>query len=786
MIYKKLIRGLSICAFLSTSWLTNSCRQTPVVTQTNDRSTNESVVTEVAKEPIAAKISDTELTVSELNTLTDRYIITDSSDLNSITKEIIFQQLVFKEAIEQGYGKDSIMLNELETYKNIIYEDYQEDSILINDIAFEAYQHLQNEVEVAHILFYVSEFADPTEIARKKEEAQTIFEQIKKGSSFEQLAKSYSDDRNTAEAGGYMGWYTGLQLLYPLEQTAYNLKVGEVSEPVQSKYGFHLVKLVNKRPSRGRVKVKHLLRIVPDNNEVVKLLQKSKIDSIKNLSISGIAFDTLVSRFSDDFRTRENGGVLPEFWIGSREEKVVEEAVFKLNVEQISEPVLSSAGWHLFKLVEKNAIPSWPILRREIISKVTTDSRGEYLDERWVSATKTALGFKPNVSVINATLELGDQNLLTNSWKKPQSNTLNSSFLFSVKGESVSVGRFLTYVETFQGNANLPKNYTPEMAMRYFYKRFEASILKEYGKRNLQLVNPSFKVALQSYYESLVTKNFLNDNIYSKSLRDSVGLQNFYARNIQNFQYSERAKVIQLTSQSQKAIDIIEAHLATGKPYNLNRGITPTLFVKNSTTLEPDEKNKLYKLILFLKRNPQYLVEIGGHADVNEEDYISAERVKIVTNFLTENGLSLTRIKENDFGKTQPANRFDWQKNQRITYRFFSNSIADIERLVINQGFEIEIQDETVSKEDLLAEATIDWEIGSYSLVMDDGYIKKIIIEEIYPARTKTYREARAAVINGYQAELEEKLHNELLKKYPVEINQNLLNDIYRNKILTN
>lgn len=782
MIYKNIIKALSFVGIVGILTFTEGCQKgpkSPTTVPTQVQATAEEV-------PIVLKIRGEEFTIDRFATLTDRYIISDSTDLKEISKEIIFQQLLYKEAAELGYGKDIVTLNELDTYKDIIYEDYQEDSTLINRLSYEAYQNLQSEIEVSHILVYCSEYAELKTLNEKKALATLLYERLLAREPFGELAKQYSDDKNTATNNGYMGWYTGLQLLYPLEVTAYNLKIGDISKPVQTKYGFHIVKLLDKRESRGRVKVNQLLRVVPENNEAVGISQKNTIDSLKTLVNQGVDFETLVAEYSDDFRTRDNGGLLPEFWIGSRQESVVEEVVFNLQLNEVSSPVKSSAGWHLFKLVEKNPIPNWEVFKEEIAQKVTTDSRGEFIQENWIKDSKIGLGFRPNLSVIEGVMELGNNQLLDGKWQRPSNNEIGKSFLFSIKGESVSVARFYDYMETYQQAANLPANFTPKMAVRYYYRRFEKSILEDYAKQNLELVNQGFKNALNSYFESLVTKNYLNDVLYSKSMRDSTGLNDYYRKTLQNYQLPERAKILELVSRNQNAIKFIEEQISNGKPYNLKRGISPTLFTKNSVNMTEDEKLKLQKLYLYLKRNPNHVVEIGGHSDTNEEDYVSAERIQAVTEFLTAQGLQITRIKENDFGKTQPADRFDWQKNQRITYRFFSNSLNDLERVLVNQGFEIEIINDVFTKDEIVSEKGIDWKVGSYSRLLDDGFQQKVIIEEIYPSRTKSFNEAKSQVINGYQTELEGELFDRLLEKYPVELNEKLVEGIFKKKSNTN
>lgn len=739
--------------------------------------------TEVLVLPTALKINDEVLTSEDFEQLVDRFIVTDTTNPEKLSKEIIFRQLAYKEAMAQGYGDNDGLAAELKTYREIIYDNYRVDSSLIRQLSQDAYQNLQSDVEVAHILVYCSPFEEPEVIAQKRELAKTLKERIERGTAFEAVAKEYSDDKNTAVKGGYMGWYTGLQLIYPLETAAYGLAKNQVSDPIQTEYGFHLVKLLDKRASRGRVKVKHLLRVVPPKVEGnLDERQKNTVDSLYNLADGGYNFDSLIVKFSDDFRTRNEGGVLPEFWIGSREEKVVEEAVFKLKSGQLSKPVRSSAGWHIFKLIERRPIPSFSDLKNELETKVTTDSRGEYLEEEWLKDTREGLNFMPNASVIESALNAGSASLENGKWKIPTTSTIINSYLFSVSGESISVRSFFTFVQEMQEKVQLKKGVTPKQNMRLLYKKFEEEILNQYAGRNLEAVNRSFKSAVNTYKESIVVTNFLNDKVFQKSVTDSLSLAKIYSRKPQKYKLNERAKAIELISKDQAAIDLIENYLLNGKPYNLKRGITSAIFTKNSDEISDAEKDRLKRLVLYLKKNTNYVVEVGGHADVNEDGTVSSDRVQKVTAFLTQNGLPLTRIKENDFAKTQPVDRFDWQQNQRVTYRFFSNSITDLERIISNQGFKIEIIEDIFDKTEIVEATGIEWKLGNYVRTLDDGNIQKIIIEEIYPARLKTFKEAKTALIKEYQVELEQQLYDSFLKKYKVDANQSVIHRIITDK----
>ena len=78
-----------------------------------------------------------------------------------------------------------------------------------------------------------------------------IRERINHGESFEQVARSSSDDPSVKINGGNLGYFTAFQMIMPFEDVAYNLKKGEISEPVRTPYGYHIIMVAGKRPSSG-------------------------------------------------------------------------------------------------------------------------------------------------------------------------------------------------------------------------------------------------------------------------------------------------------------------------------------------------------------------------------------------------------------------------------------------------------------------------------------------------------------------------------------------------------
>ena len=103
-----------------------------------------------------------------------------------------------------------------------------------------------------HILFEVGKSASAAEIDAAKNKAQQVLARIRAGESFEELAKTFSNDSGSKNQGGDLGWFGPNAMVKPFEEAVKSMKVGEVSEPIQSEFGFHIIKLEDSKPEVTR------------------------------------------------------------------------------------------------------------------------------------------------------------------------------------------------------------------------------------------------------------------------------------------------------------------------------------------------------------------------------------------------------------------------------------------------------------------------------------------------------------------------------------------------------
>lgn len=211
----------------------------------------------------------------------------------------------------------------------------------------------QDEFEISHILIRTPEDASPEDLEKAKTKTQEALKQLADGVSFSQVSASLSDAPNALEGGG-MGWRNGGQLPALFLEMLKPMQKDEVSKPIRSPNGFHILKLTDRRGGVSSLVVgqTHARHILIKLSEVVSEKDaKRKINGIKERLDNGGKFEELARQYSED-GSANNGGDLG--WVNPGDTvPPFEKAMNNLGLGEISEPVLSPFGWHVIQVIER-------------------------------------------------------------------------------------------------------------------------------------------------------------------------------------------------------------------------------------------------------------------------------------------------------------------------------------------------------------------------------------------------------------------------------------------------
>lgn len=736
--------------------------------------TSAPVATPTPPEPVILKLGGKTFTTSDFfQSFTKNQMATDSARRTDIREYFdLYTNLKLKVIAAEQEGRDTTeaFREELATYRKQLAQSYLNDKVLIDNLASEAYERMKEEINASHLLVGVAEDAPPADTLAAWETAQSLRKRALEGEDFAALARQYSKDPTASANGGNLGYFTVFQYIYPIETAAYGTPTGGISAPVRSRSGYHLVKVNARRPSRGKVRVAHIqVRASPGAGPEARQAAESRINEVYDRLQKGESFDNLVREFSDDRESRSAGGELPVFGIG-RQEESFEEAAFSLNQPgSFSRPVQTSYGWHIIRLLERIPLETYeqagPMLRQ----KVLTDTRGELLRQALVQRLRKEYTVTESPDVVLKAFSLGDSSLLLGKWRLPArlDPALDNKPIVRVGRQSYAANDFLESV--LRRQQPRAAGSSPAVVMQRLFRRYVDDKLIEQEEAGLELKHPEFRALMNDIRDGVLLSQVMEQNVWEKALADSVGQQAYYDQNKARYRYPERAVAAVFSAIDESTLQQAKEMLAK-RPYPLRRSVAEQTYAANQSILTARQRESLFDLLVILIKNTDYLVEVTGSADRSEADTISASRIRNVVNYLTANGIPLTRIMEKDYGKFRPAAR--GADARRVTFQLFSNAKEDVVRTLNAKSPSAVVLTEGVfSKGQNAAVDAVAWQPGT-TLIRRDGRVMEVTIERIEAPRPKTFAEARGAVINDYQAVLEKQWLDRLKQRYPVQVNE--------------
>ncbi|HPG73701.1 MAG TPA: peptidylprolyl isomerase, partial [Bacteroidales bacterium] len=335
----------------------------------------------VAQQTVLLEIDDHKIDVNEFLHIyqknnTDENAMSFSAMMDYMDLFINFKLKVI-EAEKLGLDTTKSFVTELNGYRQQLVQPYLTDKSVEEELIAEAYERMKYDVNVSHILIKVDQNASPEDTLIAYNKIQSVYNQLRKGSDFSSLAQQLSEDESVKHNNGELGWRTVFGLVYEFESQMYNTPVGSFSQPFRTRFGYHVLKVENKRPAKGRYKVAHIMIMVPRDASPEQIAEaESRLVEVLVRIKKGEDFGELAKEFSEDRQTANNGGNLGWIDVGGKMIRNFEDAVFALDhVGQVSEPLKTSYGWHIIKVLEKQEIKSFEEAKAEIKSKISNSAR---------------------------------------------------------------------------------------------------------------------------------------------------------------------------------------------------------------------------------------------------------------------------------------------------------------------------------------------------------------------------------------------------------------------------
>lgn len=500
----------------------------------------------VAPDPVLLTVASDNITRNEFDRVFRKNNNKDSTYDEKAVREYldlyINYKLKVKEAEAQKLDTSETFITELAGYRKQLAQPYLTDKEVSENLIKEAYDRLKKDVHASHILLKVAPDALPKDTLAAWNRINKIRDMIAKGADFGKVARDSSEDPSAKENNGDLGYFTGMQMVYPFETAAFNTKPGQVSAPVRTRFGYHLIKVIDTRAAQGEMHVAHIMVKLPkEANDSVSSAAKARIDEAYSKLKSGGSWDSLVNQYSDDKSSAKKGGELAWFGTG-RMVPEFEHAAFALPKDgDYSQPVKTNYGWHIIKRLEKREVPSFEEKKGELKQAIMRDSRNDMSKSSMVNKIKTEYQFKELPKNKDEFINSLDTNLLNGEWDLNKADKYNKP-LFTltdkVAAKTYTQQDFAKYVSTHQSKHS---NSSPQMIGHELYNSFVTESLLAYEESRLDTKYVDFSNLMKEYRDGILLFDLTDQMVWSKAVKDTTGLKEFQEKNKNNYMWGPRA-----------------------------------------------------------------------------------------------------------------------------------------------------------------------------------------------------------------------------------------------------
>ena len=574
-------------------------------------------------------------------------------------------------------------VKEYNNYRNQLAKPYFTNESGTEKLVEEAYERMKWDVNASHILIHCDSHATPDDTLKAYNRAMELRKRVLKGEDFNDVAFEASDDPSARDTTvnkrfykgnrGNLGYFTAFDMVYPFETGVYNTKIGEISMPVRSNYGYHVIRVNSKTPACGQIKAAHIFLIVDEKDPARSdsVVKEKAYNIYKEIDKDGKNWDLIVKKYSEDKGSAPHGGTLNPFKVSQIVPEFIS-AVKQLNDNEFSEPVKTSYGYHIIRRISTTGVKSFDEEKDNLTKRVEKDVRANVSEETVLKQLKKANKFKEYVKVKDEFIATIDTTLKEGQYVVSE-GVDTSKVLFKLMKCNYTVADFTEYIQKNQQKQPFMSSAS------YAYQLYDEYVKKSvfaYEDAHLEEKYPDFKLLVQEYHDGILLFDLMDKVVWKKAESDTAGIKQFYEVHKNEYMWGKRVKTIVITVN--------------------------------------DEDN--------LKRVEELVFQD-----------VSADSIKAVV-------------------------KAEGLKGVIVKSPFFQN------------GDNVDI-DET------------EWVAGTIRVVPStvDRTTKIIKILEVREPEPKTYREARGIIISAYQARLEADWLNGLKEKYPVTINEKVLDKVRKN-----
>jgi peptidyl-prolyl cis-trans isomerase SurA len=532
-------------------------------------------------------------------------------------------KLKLQYAYDRNLLNDSDIVNELREYRSTLATTFLIEREITEPGVQKLYERRREEIRAQHILIKTVPDAKPEDTLKAYTKAMDLLKRALAGESFDSLALQNSEDPSAKFNSGDIYYFTGGQMVTPFENAAFTMKKGELLPyPVRSAFGYHVIKVLDRQPSRGSIKVAHIMtrfqKSAADSADTSAAL--SRIKSLQDSLQKGWDFHKLAIKLSEDAGSAPQGGDLG--WFERRRfVQPFDEAAFKLSPGKISPVVRTPFGYHLILCDSAKPLPSYKVLREDL-KKAYQQQRYNEDYNSYIANLKKDFHFSLDEALLSSFISSLDTTMTTedSAWSATIPMATKSQALMTINNKSISLDTVISILGKRPEYQNTPLR---DSELRNRLKKITELLLLEEKTIGMEGRSSEFSSLMKEYTDGILLYKAEQVEVWNKTTVTDSSLREYFKVHSESFKFPDRVNLIALTFDTDTLAYFVYDSLKKGsdfselyKRYHENPAPRNPDGSRGLQSVETDEITKHAQSIPIGELSEPFALEDGSYAIV--------------------------------------------------------------------------------------------------------------------------------------------------------------------------
>ncbi|CAN5540220.1 peptidylprolyl isomerase [soil metagenome] len=473
-------------------------------------------------------------------------------------------RLKVQDARDRGLDRDSAIVAEAAQYRRQLARPYFLEREVFDEIIRDLYAKQQEEIRASHLLLQVPANAPPADTLRAYQRIVAIRDSVARGQiSFVDAARRHSEDPSVVQNQGDLGYFSGGRMVHEFERAAYATPVGNVSQPIRTQFGYHLMHVADRRPARGEIRASHILVRVQGPTPADSAAALATITDLQRRLQAGGDFAALAREFSDDPGSGQRGGDLGVFGSG-RMVPPFDRAAFALSEPgELSAIVETQFGYHIIKLNERRPLPTFeeaePDLRRLAQQLPRTNLRVQEIGREFRAEVGSNLN---TAAIFDALAHVSSDSLFHHARVNGFGDHSNRTFA-TIGSTEFPLSALALALRQVQPQRTLTAEQQREIILDTA-ERFLNDEAVTLAALRLEERDEDFARLMRGYVDGLLLFQVSEDNVWGRAAEDEERLQRHFQANQERYRYPERTRFVSFITRSDSLLRAISDDLDAG------------------------------------------------------------------------------------------------------------------------------------------------------------------------------------------------------------------------------